>query len=406
MSCFKLPDNLCDELTSMTQQFWWGKKKDEKKLAWVSWERMCQPKEIGSMGFRDLKSFNKALLAKQGWRLQTNTQSLFSRVFKAKYFPDSEFTEASLGKHPYFAWRSIMSAQTVVKKGRKWRVGNGKSIQIWFEDWLPSNSYPKILSTAHPPWEGTKVSTLIVEDLGEWNSEVVRQLFSVEEVDMILSIPLSKRLLEDRMVWSGTRNGKFSVSSAYHSIRELGNINKVECSDASGMKQLWKSIWNLNLPNKIRSFAWRACREALATKSNLKKRQITKDDICIQCGKEAETSLHLFWFCDRAKEVWSNSKTALPFSLDHRWYFIDVMWQLVKHSSICSDLMEKILSLCWEIWKERNSVRNGGGAREGKLLVRNATALVEEFRGVNERVAWTTPVCKPDGTLHTPLASN
>ena len=166
MSCFKLPDNLCDELTSMTQQFWWGKKKDEKKLAWVSWERMCQPKEIGSMGFRDLKSFNKALLAKQGWRLQTNTQSLFSRVFKAKYFPDSEFTEASLGKHPSFAWRSIMSAQTVVKKGRKWRVGNGKSIQIWFEDWLPSNSYPKILSTAHPPWEGTKVSTLIVEDLG------------------------------------------------------------------------------------------------------------------------------------------------------------------------------------------------------------------------------------------------
>lgn len=57
-------------------------------MAWVNWERMCQPKETGGMGFRDLKSFNKALLAKQGWRLQTNTQSLFSRVFKAKYFPD------------------------------------------------------------------------------------------------------------------------------------------------------------------------------------------------------------------------------------------------------------------------------------------------------------------------------
>ena len=52
------------------------------------------------MGFRDLKSFNKALLTKQGWRLQTNAQSLFSRVFKAKYFPDSEFIEASLGKTP------------------------------------------------------------------------------------------------------------------------------------------------------------------------------------------------------------------------------------------------------------------------------------------------------------------
>ena len=110
MSCFKLPDNLCGDLTSMIWQFWWGQKKDEKKLAWISLERMCQPKENCGMGFRDLKSFNKALLAKQGWRLQSNNQSLFARVFKAKYFPESEFTEASLGNHPSFAWRSIMSA--------------------------------------------------------------------------------------------------------------------------------------------------------------------------------------------------------------------------------------------------------------------------------------------------------
>lgn len=70
------------------------------------------------MGFRDLKSFKKAFLAKQGWRLQTNTQSLFSRVFKAKYFPDCEFIQATLRKHPSFTWRSIMFAQAVVEKGR------------------------------------------------------------------------------------------------------------------------------------------------------------------------------------------------------------------------------------------------------------------------------------------------
>ena len=37
---------------------------------------MCQSKENGGMGFKDLKNFNKALLAKQGWRLQNNTKSL------------------------------------------------------------------------------------------------------------------------------------------------------------------------------------------------------------------------------------------------------------------------------------------------------------------------------------------
>ena len=94
--------------------------KDEKKLVWMSWEKMCLPKEKGGMGFRDLKLSNLALLAKQGWRLQMNTSSLFYRVYKAKYFPRCDFLEASLGRRPSFAWRSIWVAQDVVKRGLRW----------------------------------------------------------------------------------------------------------------------------------------------------------------------------------------------------------------------------------------------------------------------------------------------
>ena len=71
---------------------------------------MCLPKEKGGMGFRDLKSFNLALLAKQEWRLQTNSSSIFSRVYKAKYFPNGDFVDAKVGKKTSFAWRSIMAA--------------------------------------------------------------------------------------------------------------------------------------------------------------------------------------------------------------------------------------------------------------------------------------------------------
>ena len=31
MSCFKIPDSLCDELTSMIRQFWWGQSGGRKK---------------------------------------------------------------------------------------------------------------------------------------------------------------------------------------------------------------------------------------------------------------------------------------------------------------------------------------------------------------------------------------
>ena len=36
MSCFKIPDSLCDEMTSLIKNFWWGQWKEEHKMAWIS----------------------------------------------------------------------------------------------------------------------------------------------------------------------------------------------------------------------------------------------------------------------------------------------------------------------------------------------------------------------------------
>ena len=117
MSSFLLPKNLCEELTSVIRKFWWGQTRSEKKIAWLNWDTMCLPKTGGGLGFRDLRSFNLALLAKHGWRLLTNSNSLFSRVYKAKYFPHCSFTEATLGQSPSYAWRSLMAAQNIVQRG-------------------------------------------------------------------------------------------------------------------------------------------------------------------------------------------------------------------------------------------------------------------------------------------------
>ena len=76
ISCFKLLVSLCDDLMGMIRNFWWGQKREERKITWLSWEKMCEPKCNGGMGFKDLEWFNKALLAKQSWNLQMGSNSL------------------------------------------------------------------------------------------------------------------------------------------------------------------------------------------------------------------------------------------------------------------------------------------------------------------------------------------
>jgi hypothetical protein len=77
---------------------------------------MGRSKQQEGMGFRDLESFNKVLLAKQCWRILKNPESLSTRILKAKYFPSESILDAPLGWRPSYIWRSIWSDQDLLSK--------------------------------------------------------------------------------------------------------------------------------------------------------------------------------------------------------------------------------------------------------------------------------------------------
>ena len=254
MSRFLLPSSLCEEMTSMVRNFWWGQKGEERKMAWMKWDKMCEPKANGGTGFRDLKAFNLALLAKQGWLLQQGRNSLFYRVYKNKYFLDEDFIHAKKGHHLSFAWRSIWADQSLISDGVKWQVGNGESISIWKDKWTTNPSTFRIVSPQRLLPMEVKVSALIDAENGEWKANMIRDLFMEHEADSILSIPLSTVLPADKLVWIAAANGKFSVNSAYYLARNGKGKDKGENSDPSLMKCFWQKLWRARIPAKIRAF--------------------------------------------------------------------------------------------------------------------------------------------------------
>ena len=124
-------------MNSVLAKYWWGQTRNERKIHWINWGKLCTPKNRGGVGFRDIHAFNLVILAKQVWRLIHGTHSLFYRVYKARYFPTYSFMEAELGCNPSYVWRSLLNARELIRVGSLWKIGDGCSVGIQTHKWLP-----------------------------------------------------------------------------------------------------------------------------------------------------------------------------------------------------------------------------------------------------------------------------
>jgi len=130
MGCFDITKEVCDQISRQICRYWWSQNDKVNKMHWLSWEKLKRPKEQGGLGFRDAHAFNMAMLAKLGWRLIQNPESLCAKILRAKYYREGQVLNAKPRTGMSYTWRSILRGLELLKKGVIWRVGNGDSIRI------------------------------------------------------------------------------------------------------------------------------------------------------------------------------------------------------------------------------------------------------------------------------------
>jgi hypothetical protein len=327
----------------------------ERKIHWLNKNKLMKPKKEGGIGFRDLQHFNKALLARQGWRLLHQPSSLLCRVLKAKYFPNTSFLEAGVPGNASYIWRSICAAKEVLNCGLRWRVGSGDRIKIWKDRWLPSSSTYKVISPIAGGDAEVTVDTLICGESMTWNIPLLHSMFLPRDVECIRSIPLSKRKPPDVLIWSGTKQGIFSVKSAYKML--LSQQTAAEASSSSSgttAHKFWSSIWAASVPPKVRVFIWRACKGILPTQKHLFDKGISNTFSCVWCGDDAETEDHLLWGCEFAQRVWNECPVTFDSHVQVHMSFSDFIDSCITNLS--SPGLEITLVTAWAIWKARNEL--------------------------------------------------
>ena len=265
---------------------------------------MCKEKNDGGMGFRTLKDFNLAMLAKQRWRILQNEESLLASCLKSRYFRRSchvigrsrvqvletascvknrvrlrtihqmvgpfpgpcvcgsfsapgcplpfalyfrrsTFLQVEIGFNPSFTWRSIYQAKLeVVDVAGLWRLGDGRKVRIWEDNWLPTQNGYKVWSPKPPNCAISRVCELIDEEHGGWKIQLLNELFFLFEVQQIMQIPILPSQQQDKFLWAMNKKCEFSVKSAHKFIkgrREVMSSNQSNIPRESGIcKKLWK----------------------------------------------------------------------------------------------------------------------------------------------------------------------
>ncbi|XP_024039551.1 uncharacterized protein LOC112098152 [Citrus clementina] len=253
MNIYLLPLDLCKELEIMMNSYWWGNKRNGgKSIHWLRWDSMCKPKSVGGIGFKKIHDFNIAMLGKQCWKLMTDPHSLVARILKARYYPRSSFTDASVGFNPSYTWRSLMAAKNFVVNGSRIQIGDGQQVQLSKDPWLPDVHNGFITSELDESLATATVDCLMVPGQRSWDYDLITDVFNSRDAGLILQVPLSARQNADRWYWLVDPKGQFTVRSCYELLNSETNVSS---------SKVWKHLWGLEIPGKFEQIFTRCCKE-------------------------------------------------------------------------------------------------------------------------------------------------
>ncbi|KAH9754875.1 reverse transcriptase domain-containing protein [Citrus sinensis] len=314
-----------------------------KGIHWLRWDKMCKPKSVGGIGFKRIHDFNIAMLGKQ------------SRILKARYYPKVSFVDASVGFNPSYTWRSIMAAKDVVVNGSRIRIGNGQQVQLSKDPWLPDANNGFITSELDESLATATVDSLMVPGQRRWDYDLIADVFNSRDAALILQVPLSVRQDEDCWYWLADPKGQFTVRSCYNLLNSAANVTS---------SRVWKRLWGLEVPGKVKHFFWRALMNVLPTVDNLRPRKVEVSPICPICNAENESVLHCLVECLFAQSCWLLSSIGTFGSCSSLFDWFEQVF-----TRCCKDDCNLAVMLCWRLWFNRNDkVWNNHGSRAQSLV--------------------------------------
>jgi hypothetical protein len=280
-SALAAPKFVLTTIKSLQRNFIWQGLNTGKKIALVSWDKLCRPKEQGGLGLRDPFIMNKVLSAKIWWRWLKIPKDLWARLWRKKYAPNVaeknliRWNEDNPGS---LIWTAAKQNRQLVTEHAFWEIRNGKTALFWQDSW---QQWPVLGKEEWAPnicTQTTRAGLTRVADYWRDNpqEDTWRQWhLDRESIDLEAHVDLApwqeemaKRKIpkiagEDILRWGYRPQGTFSTREAYQLKAHLDPLPNTKA---------WRKLWSLKHWPKITLFLWLVTHSSILTWDNLEKR--------------------------------------------------------------------------------------------------------------------------------------
>lgn len=185
----------------------------------------------------------------------------------------------------------------MLKVGLIKRIGNGKSTNIWNENWLPRKfNMRSICSISNDPSETD--DELICTTTKSWNLFILHQCLLPMDVDVVRQILISHVAQDDFWAWSYEKSGVFYVCSVYYLLSETkckreGWLNgEAGALDVDQQGSNCRRLWKIKVPLKLQIFAWRLANSLMPTIEEKLRRHIVTWVISPICDASSDLWRH------------------------------------------------------------------------------------------------------------------
>lgn len=207
--------------------------------------------------------------------------------------------QATRKKHASATWRAILAGREPLQLGLIKRIVNGETTEIWRDRWI-ANHFDGRPITPGQDQELVHVSDLLTAS-GQWNEGLIRDHFLAIDAAAIVRQRLG-RGQADLWAWQKERHGMYTVMSAYKLLHSRKMENLFGHLPSSSDDRLWKAIWKLTVPPKVKVFWWRVLHEFIPARQVLHQRHIDPVAFCEVCGHSEEYIRHVLLECSMATE--------------------------------------------------------------------------------------------------------